>query len=217
MPKQGTGFPFLQPYGEVNIVLGESVHENGGITTSKRLLKKETDWDCHQTCQMHTPLMESQGLSFHVLKNAHYFNTKGVFTTDFPDSPPIPFNYTGAPLTANLATKLGTGLNKIVFNSTADLVLQDTNLLTVESIHSTSMDPAKFNLVDPPERNTVGVPTGGWTAIRFRADNPALGVLFMHRHLELHTSWGLKTASVVENGKDSDHSVLPPPTDLPPC
>ncbi|BFG20638.1 hypothetical protein CerSpe_069120 [Prunus speciosa] len=179
------------------------------------------------------------------LLQAHYFNTKGVFTTDFPDSPPIPFNYTGAPLTANLATKLGTGLNKIVFNSTVQLVLQDTNLLTVES-HSTSMvtnslllglelgtfdpkkDPAKFNLVNPPERNTVGVPTGGWTAIRFRAENPGkhititkqratLNVCCSCTHLKLHTSWGLKTAFVVENGKDSDHSVLPPPTDLPPC
>jgi laccase len=33
-------------------------------------------------------------------------------------------------------------------------------------------DPARFNLVDPVERNTVGVPAGGWVAIRFRADNP---------------------------------------------
>ncbi|KAL0422772.1 UNVERIFIED_CONTAM: Laccase-11 [Sesamum latifolium] len=76
-------------------------------------------------------------------------------------------------------------------------------------------DPAKFNLVDPPERNTVGVPTGGWTAIRFRADNP--GVWFMHCHLEVHTGWRLKTAFVVEDGPDADHSVLPPPKDLPPC
>jgi laccase len=26
--------------------------------------------------------------------------------------------------------------------------------------------------VDPVERNTVGVPAGGWVAIRFLADNP---------------------------------------------
>ncbi|KAK8598508.1 hypothetical protein V6N13_094477 [Hibiscus sabdariffa] len=32
----------------------------------------------------------------------------------------------------------------------------------------------KFNLVDPAERNTIGVPFGavGWVAIRFQADNP---------------------------------------------
>ncbi|KAG8368226.1 hypothetical protein BUALT_Bualt15G0023100 [Buddleja alternifolia] len=169
------------------------------------------------------------------LLQAHYYNLKGVFTTDFPDRPPKPFNYTGAPLTANLRTTQSNQprLSKIAFNSTVELVLQDTNLLSVEShpfhLHGYNFfvvgtgvgnfdpkkDPAKFNLVDPPERNTVGVPTGGWTAIRFRADNP--GVWFMHCHLELHTGWGLKTAFVVENGPTPDHSILPPPKDLPRC
>ncbi|KAK6150877.1 hypothetical protein DH2020_015809 [Rehmannia glutinosa] len=167
------------------------------------------------------------------LLQAHYFNTKGVFTTDFPDKPPTPFNYTGAPLTANLGTSKGTRLSRIPFNSTVELVLQDTNLLTVEShpfhLHGYNFfivgtgvgnfdrkkDPAKYNLVDPPERNTAGVPTGGWTSIRFRADNP--GVWFLHCHLELHTGWGLKTAFVVEDGPRPDQKILPPPNDLPPC
>ncbi|KAI5314038.1 hypothetical protein L3X38_043214 [Prunus dulcis] len=135
--------------------------------------------------------------------------------------------------TLAVGTKQGTRLSKLAFNSTVELVVQDTNLLTVEShpfdLHGYNFfvvgtgvgnfdpkkDPAKYNLVDPPERNTIGVPAGGWVAMRFRADNP--GVWFMHCHLELHTCWGLKTAFIVENGKDSDHSVLPPPTDLPPC
>ncbi|CAK9161203.1 unnamed protein product [Ilex paraguariensis] len=167
------------------------------------------------------------------LLQAHYSNVKGVFRTDFPDKPPIVFNYTGAPLTANLGTTQGTRLSKIAFNSTVELVLQDTNLLTVEShpfhLHGYNFfvvgtgignfdpakDPAKYNLVDPPERNTVGVPTGGWTAIRFQANNP--GVWFLHCHLELHTGWGLKTAFVVEDGPGSDQTILPPPKDLPPC
>lgn len=126
------------------------------------------------------------------LLQAHYFGIKGVYSTNFPDKPPTPFNYTGAPLTANLrtASAKGTRLSKLAFNSTVELVLQDTNLLTVEShpfhLHGYNFfvvgtgvgnfnpktDPAKYNLVDPPERNTVSVPTGGWTAIRFRADNP---------------------------------------------
>ncbi|PIN05100.1 Multicopper oxidase [Handroanthus impetiginosus] len=167
------------------------------------------------------------------LLQAHYYNMKGVFTTDFPEKPPTPFNYTGAPLTANLGTSKGTRLSRISFNSTVELVLQDTNLLTVEShpfhLHGYNFfvvgtgignfdpakDPSRYNLVDPPERNTVGVPTGGWTAIRFRADNP--GVWFLHCHLELHTGWGLKTAFVVEDGPGPDQKVLPPPNDLPPC
>lgn len=167
------------------------------------------------------------------LLQAHYFNIPGVFTADFPDRPAVPFNYTGVPLTANLGTTLGTRLSKLAFNSTVELVLQDTNMLTVEShpfhLHGYNFfvvgtgignfdpknDPLKYNLIDPPERNTVGVPTGGWAAIRFRADNP--GVWFMHCHLELHTMWGLKMAFVVENGKSAEESILPPPPDLPPC
>ncbi|KAK6244641.1 hypothetical protein QUC31_011050 [Theobroma cacao] len=166
-------------------------------------------------------------------KTAHYFNIKGVFRIDFPDHPPIPFNYTGVPLTANLGISLGIRLSKVAFNSTIELVLQDTNLLTVEShpfhLHgfnffvvgsgvgnfNPSKDRAKFNLVDPPKRNTVGGPTGGWIAIRFRADNPR--VWLMHCHLELHTMWGLNMAFVVENGQSPKKSIVPPPRDLPPC
>ncbi|CAK7343072.1 unnamed protein product [Dovyalis caffra] len=190
------------------------------------------------TCQNGTKLTASlNNITFVMPKigllQAYYFNISGVFRTDFPDRPPVPFNYTGVPLTANLGTSLGTRLSKVAFNSTIELVLQDTNLLTVEShpfhLHGFNFfvvgtgvgnfdptkDPAKSNLVDPPERNTVRVPTGGWTAIRFRADNP--GVWFMHCHLELHTMWGLKMAFVVENGKSPEESILPPPEDLPPC
>ncbi|KAB5547626.1 hypothetical protein DKX38_011032 [Salix brachista] len=194
--------------------------------------------DSCPTCVNGTRLLASlNNISFVMpqigLLQAHYFNINGVFKTNFPDKPPTPFNYTGVPLTASLGTVHGTRLSKIAFNSTVELVLQDTNLLTVEShpfhIHGYNFfvvgtgignfdpakDPAKYNLVDPVERNTVGVPTGGWTAIRFRADNP--GVWFMHCHLELHTGWGLKTAFVVEEGPGSDQSILPPPKDLPPC
>ncbi|RVW15932.1 Laccase-4 [Vitis vinifera] len=76
-------------------------------------------------------------------------------------------------------------------------------------------DPQNFNLIDPVERNTIGVPSGGWTAIRFLADNP--GVWFMHCHLEVHTTWGLKMAFLVDNGKGPNQSIIPPPSDLPKC
>ncbi|KAG8659932.1 laccase-11 [Manihot esculenta] len=196
--------------------------------------------DSCPTCINGTRLLASlNNISFVMpqtaLLQAHYLNLTGVFRTDFPDKPPTPFNYTGAPLTASLGTVHGTkpSLSKLAFNSTVELVLQDTNLLTVEShpfhLHGYNFfvvgtgignfdpvkDPAKYDLVDPIERNTVGVPTGGWTAIRFRADNP--GVWFMHCHLELHTGWGLKTAFVVEDGAGPDQSILPPPKDLPAC
>lgn len=76
------------------------------------------------------------------------------------------------------------------FNTSVELVLQGTNIQGAEShplhIHgfnffvvgqgfgnfNPAKDPANFNLVDPVERNTIGVPMGGWAAVRFFADNP---------------------------------------------
>ncbi|KAF7816073.1 laccase-17-like protein [Senna tora] len=166
------------------------------------------------------------------LLQAHFFNISGVFTDDFPGKPPVMFNFTGTP-PANFATTRGTRVYRLAYNSTVQLVLQDTGMIAPENhpIHlhgfnffvigrgignfDPKKDPKKFNLVDPVERNTVGVPAGGWTAIRFRADNP--GVWFMHCHLEIHTTWGLKMAFVVDNGKGPNESLLPPPSDLPEC
>ncbi|QCE04085.1 L-ascorbate oxidase [Vigna unguiculata] len=166
------------------------------------------------------------------LLQAHYFNIKGVFTTDFPANPPHVFNYSG-PGPTNLNTVTATKVYKLPFNATVQVVLQDTGIIAPENhpVHlhgfnffvvgkgvgnyNPSTDPNNFNLVDPVERNTVGVPAGGWTAIRFMADNP--GVWFMHCHLEVHTTWGLKMAFLVENGNGSEQSVIPPPKDLPKC
>ncbi|KAI3794227.1 hypothetical protein L1987_36856 [Smallanthus sonchifolius] len=137
------------------------------------------------------------------LLQAHYSNTKGVFTPDFPDKPPEAFNYTGCTVDRKPFhhSRNKTKQNRLQFDGVGNF--------------DPAKDLAKYNLVDPPERNTVGVPTGGWSAIRFRADNP--GVWFFHCHLELHTGWGLKTAFVVEDGPGKDQAVRPPPKDLPSC
>lgn len=123
------------------------------------------------------------------LLQAHFFNISGVFTDDFPGHPQIPYNYTGIQPT-NMRTTKGTRLYRLAYNSTVQLVLQDTGMLVPEShpIHlhgfnffvvgrgignfNPQKDTKNFNLVDPVERNTIGVPSGGWVAIRFRADNP---------------------------------------------
>ncbi|KAI0519057.1 hypothetical protein KFK09_006497 [Dendrobium nobile] len=166
------------------------------------------------------------------LLQAHFFNLSGVFTADFPANPPVAFNYTGAG-PSNLKTMSGTRLYRLEYNSTVQLVLQDTGIIAPEShpIHlhgfnffvvgkgvgnyDPKASPSAFNLVDPIERNTVGVPSGGWAALRFRADNP--GVWFLHCHFEVHTTWGLKMAFVVDNGSGVNESILPPPSDLPKC
>nr|QCZ35204.1 laccase 37 [Salvia miltiorrhiza] len=124
-------------------------------------------------------------------------------------------------------------IDGVAFNTSVEVVMQDTSILGAEShplhLHGYNFfivgqgfgnydpinDPKRFNLVDPVERNTVGVPPGGWVAIRFLADNP--GVWFMHCHLEVHTSWGLKMAWLVLDGKLPNQKLLPPPSDLPKC
>ncbi|KAF0897577.1 hypothetical protein E2562_039268 [Oryza meyeriana var. granulata] len=163
---------------------------------------------------------------------AHYYNIPGVFTEDFPATPLHKFNYTGSG-PKNLQTMNGTRVYRLPYNASVQVVLQDTGIISPEShpIHlhgfnffvvgrgignyNRRTSPSTFNLIDPIERNTVGVPTGGWTAIRFRSDNP--GVWFMHCHFEVHTSWGLKMAFVVDNGKRPSETLIPPPKDLPQC
>eukprot|EP00253_Pinus_taeda_P006257 PITA_06257 len=167
------------------------------------------------------------------LLQSHYFKQmKGIYKTNFPDNPPFPFNYTGTPPN-NTATVNRTRVKVLPFNATVELILQDTSIFSTDShplhLHgfnffvvgqgvgnyNESTDAPKFNLIDPVERNTIAVPKGGWAALRFRADNP--GVWFMHCHLEIHTSWGLKMAWVVKDGKGPLQSLPPPPSDLPPC
>jgi laccase len=47
--------------------------------------------------------------------------------------------------------------------------------------------------------------------------NAVAGVWFMHCHLEVHTSWGLKMAWVVNDGPLPEQKLMPPPPDLPKC
>ncbi|XP_057470499.1 laccase-17-like [Actinidia eriantha] len=167
------------------------------------------------------------------LLQAHFSNqSKGVYTTDFPANPPFKFNYTGTPPNNILVTS-GTKVVVLPYKAGVEVIMQDTSIIGAEShplhLHGFNFfivgqgfgnynpkkDPAKFNLVDPAERNTVGVPSGGWVAIRFLADNP--GVWFMHCHLEVHTSWGLKMAWIVTDGKRPNQKLPPPPSDLPKC
>ncbi|KAI3923450.1 hypothetical protein MKW92_028765 [Papaver armeniacum] len=165
------------------------------------------------------------------LLQAHYLGqSNGVYTTDFPINPPKQFNYTGNPPN-NTMVSTGSKVVMLPFNTSVEVILQDTSILGAEShplhLHgynfyvvgqgfgnyNPNTDPQNYNLIDPVERNTVSVPSGGWVAIRFLADNP--GVWFMHCHLEVHTTWGLRMAWVVQDGKLPNQKLIPPPSDLP--
>ncbi|XP_068338183.1 laccase-3-like isoform X1 [Pyrus communis] len=196
------------------------------------------------------------------LMQAAYYGVPGVFTTDFPPIPPVQFNYTGNVPRGLWSPRRGTKLYRLKYGANVQIVLQDTNIVTIEEhpmhLHgyhfyvigsgfgnyNPSTDPARFNLFDPPQRNTIGTPPGGWVAIRFKADNPGnmlisypklssnlylftilisfyfltkLGVWLMHCHLDSHLFLGLAMAFLVENGIEPLQSVIPPPPDLPRC
>ncbi|XP_034679863.1 laccase-14-like isoform X2 [Vitis riparia] len=166
---------------------------------------------------------------------AYYKRIKHVYESDFPNEPPYYFNFTGDNLPDTLLTPdQGTKAKVLDYNSTVEIVFQGTNVQNAAENHPMHLhgysfylvgygfgnfnkktDRKKFNLVDPPEVNTIGVPTNGWAAIRFRADNP--GVWFMHCHLERHASWGMDTVLIVKNGITSSTSMLEPPSYLNPC
>ncbi|RWV83431.1 hypothetical protein GW17_00054962 [Ensete ventricosum] len=165
---------------------------------------------------------------------AHYQRVPGVFTTDFPAVPPVQFDYTAQNVSRSLWQPVAaTKVYKLKYGSVVQLVLQGTNIFAAENhpihIHgydfyilaegfgnfNAAKDNAKFNLVDPPMRNTVGVPVSGWAVIRFVADNP--GVWLMHCHLDVHITWGLAMAFLVEDGVGELQSLEEPPVDLPVC
>lgn len=165
---------------------------------------------------------------------SHYRNLSNTMFSNFPGRPPHPFNYTGVdPLSENLNTEFSTRILVVPHGTKLEIVLQDTNFLNPENhpIHvhghnffivgrgfgnyDVDRDTKYYNLIDPPERNTVAVPVGGWAAIRLTADNP--GVWFIHCHLEEHTSWGLAMGLIVQSGQHPSQCLLPPPDDFPTC
>ncbi|KAK6135768.1 hypothetical protein DH2020_030463 [Rehmannia glutinosa] len=167
------------------------------------------------------------------LLQAHQQGIPGVFTTDFPANPPVQFDYTGNVSRSLWQPIRGTKLYTLKYGETVQLVLQGTSIFTAENhpIHlhgydfyiiaegfgnfNPSRDTTKFNLVDPPLRNTASVPVGGWAVIRFVADNP--GVWLLHCHLDVHITWGLAMAFLVENGVSELQTLEAPPADLPVC
>ncbi|XP_004510652.1 laccase-6 isoform X2 [Cicer arietinum] len=165
---------------------------------------------------------------------AYYKKINGSYTEDFPDAPSKFYDFVnGAPNNIPYDTESlnGTRTKVLEYGTKVQLILQNTGTVNIENhpihIHGYSFyvvgygtgnyDPlaAQFNLVDPPYMNTIGVPVGGWAAVRFVADNP--GVWYMHCHIDIHQSWGLGMVFIVKNGKGDLESLPHPPPDLPPC
>ncbi|KAH7867028.1 hypothetical protein Vadar_028026 [Vaccinium darrowii] len=173
-----------------------------------------------------------------MLEASFYNLTTGIYTTDFPSDPSVVFDFTNTNWSnvlnkSLIMTPRSTRVTKLKFNTTVQIVLQNTALVGRENhpihLHGYNFyvlaqgfgnydpltDPTMFNLVNPQKRNTLGVPVGGWAVIRFTANNP--GVWLMHCHFDTHITWGLATAFVVEDGPTLETSLPPPPPDLPLC
>ncbi|KAG7964957.1 hypothetical protein I3843_09G199600 [Carya illinoinensis] len=167
---------------------------------------------------------------------AFFFDVSGIYTKDFPSNPPVKFDYTNPNISLDqslIFAPKATKVKKLKYNSTVEMVLQNTAFVAVENhpihLHGFNFhilaqgfgnydpinDPKKFNFDDPQIRNTIGVPVGGWAVIRFQANNP--GVWLAHCHLDVHLPWGLAMGFEVENGPTPSTTLPPPPADLPQC
>ena len=124
---------------------------------------------------------------------AYYKKLEGYFTLDFPTVPEKSYDFVnGAPNDIANDTQAANGTRAMVFEygSRIQIIFQNTGTLTTENhpihLHGHSFyvigygtgnydqRTARFNLEDPPYLNTIGVPVGGWAAIRFVADNPGI-------------------------------------------
>lgn len=102
------------------------------------------------------------------------------------------------------------GIYRLKFNTTVDIILQNANTMNKDNsethpwhLHGHDFwvlgygegkfdinnDPMKYNLVNPIMKNTVPVHPYGWTALRFKADNP--GAWAFHCHIESHFYMGM--------------------------
>ncbi|EOA20248.1 hypothetical protein CARUB_v10000548mg [Capsella rubella] len=172
------------------------------------------------------------------LQEAYLYNITGVYANDFPDQPPLKFDYVNFQQRTKSDYKMmfperKTSVKTIKFNSTVEIVLQNTGILTAEShpmhLHGFNFyvlaygfgnydplrDARKLNLFNPQMHNTVGVPPGGWVVLRFVANNP--GVWLFHCHMDAHLPYGIIMAFIVQNGPTPETSLPSPPSSLPQC
>ncbi|NP_001313101.1 L-ascorbate oxidase precursor [Nicotiana tabacum] len=130
----------------------------------------------------------------------------------FDTKPPpdnFPKDYDVLKQAPNSNSTYGNGVYMLKFNTTIDIILQNANALAkdVSEIHPwhlhghdfwvlgygegkfSEKDVKKFNLKNPPLRNTAVIFPFGWTALRFVTDNP--GVWAFHCHIEPHLHMGM--------------------------
>jgi len=138
---------------------------------------------------------------------------RGLLGTFDQRPPPETYTHQGYDVYApppNPNATVSDGLYRLRFGSVVDVVLQNANMLAANKsethpwhLHGhdfwvlgygigrfdPAVHPASYNLKDPILKNTVAVHPYGWTALRFKADNP--GVWAFHCHIEAHFFMGM--------------------------
>ncbi|KAL5709322.1 laccase [Ranunculus cassubicifolius] len=177
---------------------------------------------------------------------AYYRNISGIFTDDFPDTPPVVFNYTdprlgiqfpntslgpSAPLV--VLEKKATRVKRLKYGAVVNIVLQNTALLAAENhpMHFHGFDfyvlAQGFGNHDPirdifkynlinPQERNTIAVPIGGWAV-IRFRAINPGMWFVHCHRETHIPWGLAMAILIENGPTPATSLPPPPPDYPRC
>ncbi|XP_020207993.2 L-ascorbate oxidase [Cajanus cajan] len=136
------------------------------------------------------------------------FGLNGAFDAKSPpDNFSADYDILNPPSNPN--SNIGSGVYMFRYNQVVDVILQNANVLsgTHSEIHPWHLhghdfwvlgygegkfkvgDERKFNLKNPPLRNTAVIFPYGWTALRFKADNP--GVWAFHCHIEPHLHMGM--------------------------
>ncbi|XP_031841015.1 uncharacterized protein LOC116430683 [Nomia melanderi] len=94
-----------------------------------------------------------------------------------------------------------------IVTGTTNITAMDVN--TILSEHTKRLQRGEYK--NPPGKDTVKIPRGGYAIIRFRANNP--GYWLIHCHFSWHHATGMEL--VIQVG---DHSDLPPiPPEFPTC
>ncbi|GAB2278620.1 hypothetical protein Dimus_013299 [Dionaea muscipula] len=146
-------------------------------------------------------------------------NLKHVFQQDPPPNGVDLRNYDIFSVAKNVNATASNAIYRLEFNSIVDIVMQNANTMTPNNsethpwhLHGhdfwvlgygtgkfdLAKDERNYNLIDPIKKNTVPLHPYGWTALRFRANNP--GVWLFHCHIESHFYMGMGV--VFEEGID---------------
>ncbi|KAJ7956866.1 L-ascorbate oxidase [Quillaja saponaria] len=153
-------------------------------------------------------------VSFNLPHTPYLIALKENLTDAFDQTPPPTgydfVNYDIFKRTNKTNATSSDGIYKLQFNTTVDIVLQNANDMNINNsethpwhLHGHDFwvlgygkgkfdifnDPRNYNLENPIMKNTVAVHPFGWTALRFRADNP--GVWAFHCHIEAHFYMGM--------------------------